>query len=88
MLFRSLQAWSRGIPAVSFVKSGAKDCDGRSIELAVNTEAELHEKLRLMINDPLTLKAEGARSKQYFESNHTIGVIAEKFGNAIFSGGE
>lgn len=66
-----LQAWSRGIPTVSFFDSGAR-VEGADVGVSVpNLDAMVHA-VQTMKTDPRLWQQYGARSQEYFDQNHTI----------------
>ena len=66
-----LQAWSRGVPTVSFCETGAT-LDGAPVgAVAQSTEAMGNAVERLM-RDDILWRREGARAKRYVTSTHSV----------------
>jgi glycosyltransferase involved in cell wall biosynthesis len=66
-----LQAWSRGIPTVSFIDAGAR-LDGKPIGAVVNGLEELVEVVATLVKDDVAARAEGGASLRYFNRFHSI----------------
>jgi glycosyltransferase involved in cell wall biosynthesis len=79
-----LQAWSRGIPTVSFVDAGAR-LDGSIVGELVETLAEMQTKVAALSSDMEARVREGARCKDYFERNHLPERIVDQY-EAVFRG--
>jgi glycosyltransferase involved in cell wall biosynthesis len=79
-----LQAWSRGIPTVSFVDAGAR-LDGSIVGELVETLAEMQTTVAALSSDMETRVREGARCKEYFERNHLPERIVDQY-EAVFRG--
>jgi glycosyltransferase involved in cell wall biosynthesis len=65
-----LQAWSRGIPTVSFVDCGAR-INGAQVGWVVDSQAAMHETIKRLMNDEALRSEAGSRCRAYFDANHT-----------------
>jgi len=69
-----LQAWSRGIPTVSFFDAAALH-EGRGVGLVVKDLDEMEHAVRRLREDRALWTDSGAHSQRYCEENHRIGKV-------------
>jgi glycosyltransferase involved in cell wall biosynthesis len=81
-----LQAWSRGVPTVSFV-----DCGARAAGQPVGHQVESFEQMKIIVGEWLSDLTEqireGQRCRRYFERNHTpskVLCIYEEIFNELY----
>lgn len=81
-----LQAWSRGIPTVSFVDSGAR-AEGDPLGRQVNTVEEMADCVAAWLRNNTERTSEGERCRKYFASNHSpervLDLYEEFFGELV-----
>jgi glycosyltransferase involved in cell wall biosynthesis len=65
-----LQAWSRGIPTVSFVDCGARDEQG-SVGVIVDTPQALRTTIERLMTDEQERVSRGDASLRYFKTAHS-----------------
>lgn len=73
-----LQAWSRGVPTISFVNCGAHD-DAGSIGVVVRSFNEMVEAVQRLAIDDTARKAEGSRARLYFDQYHSVDAVIDKY---------
>jgi glycosyltransferase involved in cell wall biosynthesis len=64
-----LQAWSRGVPTVSFIDSGARE-NGRTIGRVVRDGHEMAEQVEILMRDTDRWAEESQRCLAYYEQHH------------------
>ena len=73
-----LQSWSRQLPTVSFINLNTTHHNkpvGRSVATLADMSGTVHN---LMEDDELWLQ-EGLRCQQYFDRNHTVSSVVNRF---------
>ena len=78
-----LQAWSRGIPTVSFVDAGAR-LEGQVVGQLVETVTQMKTIVAALSSDIDARVREGARCKEYFQRNHLPDRIVDQY-EKVFS---
>jgi glycosyltransferase involved in cell wall biosynthesis len=73
-----LQAWSRGIPTVSFFDAGAR-VDGAAIGAAVSDLGEMVRLIHALKTDYSSWRIHGSRAAEYFSQRHTVDRIAGQY---------
>ena len=66
-----LQAWSRGIPTVSFCDTGAI-LDGGPIGAVVQSTEAMGTTVEALMRDDILWRREGTRAKRYVRSTHSV----------------
>jgi glycosyltransferase involved in cell wall biosynthesis len=73
-----LQAWSRGVPTVSFIDSGAR-LDYERVGIGVDSIDQMIEAIRSLTANKERLRAEGLRSRRYYELVHKPENVIDKY---------
>lgn len=79
-----LQAWSRGIPTVSFVDCGARENE-RIIGRLVGNENEMVEEVATLMKDESVWADESRKCRSYFNQNHLPEIVFSKY-ELLFGG--
>jgi glycosyltransferase involved in cell wall biosynthesis len=69
-----LQAWSRGVPSVSFVDAGAR-MGAQRVGVVVEDFGKLAEAVAKLVEDQNARLEEGSRSQQYYSRFHSVGKV-------------
>ena len=77
-----LQAWSRGIPTLSFFDPAALHL-GRSVGLVASDLPALSSQLQQLVQEPATWRRASSLAKGYFEAQHAVAGAAESY-EALF----
>lgn len=73
-----LQAWSRGIPTVSFFDSGAR-AEGADVGVAVSDLDAMVRAVLSIKTDPLLWQQYSERSQAYFIQNHSVDRTVDEY---------
>lgn len=73
-----MQAWSRGMPTVSFFDAGAR-LDGREVGCTVSDLDAMAAKLRELKSSPARWAEEGARAAGYHAGRHSVAAAVEAY---------
>ena len=79
-----LQSWSRGVPTVSLVDSGAQ-LNGERIGCVANSINEMRESIVTLMEDDTERRLLGERCKEYVEKEHAPEVVLRLYQD-IFEG--
>lgn len=78
-----LQAWSRGIPTVSFIDSGAR-LEGRPVGRQVGSSVEMSSCVANWLTDDLARARKGSRCREYFMAVHSPSRVLDMY-DRVFS---
>lgn len=78
-----LQAWSRGIPTVSFFDADARDETG-AIGVVAQNETELSAAVARLTSDFEEWQSIGSRCRRYFELHHSVQSVVSRY-DVLFS---
>jgi glycosyltransferase involved in cell wall biosynthesis len=67
-----LQAWSRGVPTLSFVDVGSVDADGVAVGEVCRDLDHMAERLRTLMGDDAAWQQASQRAHRYFEARHSV----------------
>jgi glycosyltransferase involved in cell wall biosynthesis len=73
-----LQAWSRGVPTVSFFDAGAR-LDGRAVGTVVPDLDAMVEAVRRFKQDEALWREEGRRAADYVARHHAVGTVVDVY---------
>src|SRR5690606_21722706 len=79
-----LHAWSRGVPTVSFIDSGARE-GGVPIERIVHSIEEMTVTVDLLLKNEADRCKIGEECKRYVESHHSRDVVLDMYDD-LFAG--
>lgn len=79
-----LQAWSRGIPTVSFV-SPVEGHEGGPMHLTVRNIMEMKEKVAALMENDALWSAQGSECRAFFYKNHSVETAVASY-EKLFSG--
>lgn len=77
-----LQAWSRGMPTVSFFDPGAEH-DGQRVGSVVQTFDEMVDQVQVLKTQTAVWAAHSARAKAYFGATFTVAAAVDAYENAF-----
>jgi glycosyltransferase involved in cell wall biosynthesis len=78
-----LQAWSRGVPTIAYVDSGAR-VNGRPVGRKVESQKAMVNTVAELVRDQVVREEEGEFCRNYFEKNHSTSQILD-FYEEIFA---
>lgn len=73
-----LQAWSRGIPTVSFFDCGARDENG-PIGFVVRNQEEMAKTIERLIRDQDLWRRESQRCRRHFLARHSVPAVVARY---------
>lgn len=79
-----LQAWVRGIPAISFIDPRVS-FEGQEVSITVSSIDELESKINELLNSPVQYASIGSTCKQYTEKFHSPEKIAYDYSGVFTS---
>jgi glycosyltransferase involved in cell wall biosynthesis len=79
-----LQAWSRGIPTVSFIDAGAR-LNGEPVGIIVNSIYDMTRAIGKLFPDGPTRNRESGRCLAYFQSHHSPSSVLDLYETLFFA---
>ena len=77
-----LQAWSRGIPTISFFDTGSRS-EGKPVGVIVNSVEELSKAIENLITCDRIYSQISSRCLQYFKENHSVKSTVKQYGKVL-----